>query len=150
MAYFIFIKNSENILSSLYKIAENQQDLDNIIKNEFQVDYSILEDTPQNFEDVRLSKKIVLTYNNNTINYETIPFIFHKKEDLENYINNFKSQIKDFLEINSNHVYFNMWNNYLNQLNQLNLSNLVFPLNKSLEQYFSDLNQTYLHPLQLP
>jgi hypothetical protein len=150
MAYFIFIKNSENIISSLHKIAENQQVLDNIIKNEFQVNYTILEDTQQNFEDVRLSKKIVAKYNNNTINYEITQTIFNKKEDLENYINNFKSQIKSFLDANLDHVYFNMWNNYLSQLNQLNLSSFVFPLNKSLEQYFSDLNQTYLHPLQLP
>ena len=100
MAYFIFIKNSENIISSLHKIAENQQVLDNIIKNEFQVNYTILEDTQQNFEDVRLSKKIVAKYNNNTINYEITQTIFNKKEDLENYINNFKSQIKSFLDAN--------------------------------------------------
>jgi hypothetical protein len=36
------------------------------------------------------------------------------------------------------------------QLNNLNLDSITYPLNKSLEQYFSDLGQTSLNPLQIP
>lgn len=150
MSYFIFSKNTENITGSLYRIAENLQDLNNIIKVEFQTNYTIIEDTQQNFEDVVLSKKTVISYNNNNIFYDTVPLKFYKEEELQNYINNLKLQIKSFLENNSNHIYFNKWNNYLNQLNQFSLSNFTFPLNQSLEQYFKDQNKPFLNPLQLP
>jgi hypothetical protein len=36
------------------------------------------------------------------------------------------------------------------QLNNLNLDSITYPLNKSLEQYFNDLGQPSLNPLQIP
>jgi hypothetical protein len=45
---------------------------------------------------------------------------------------------------------YDMWNNYYNQLNTLNLDNITFPFNQSLEQYFNNLGQPSLSPLQLP
>ena len=61
-----------------------------------------------------------------------------------------KKQIKQFIEYNPNHSLFTLWNNYYNQLDSLNLDNITYPLNKSLEQYFSDLGQPSLNILQLP
>jgi hypothetical protein len=40
--------------------------------------------------------------------------------------------------------------NYYTQLNNLNLDNITYPLNKSLEQYLSDLGQPSYNILQLP
>jgi hypothetical protein len=148
MSYFIFLNNSNNIEGTLYKIAENQSDLNNL--NISQPLYHIIEDSQNNFDLVKYGNKTVDKYINNDMFFTDISIIFDKKEDLQGYINSFKSQIKLFLDSNKNHPLFNTWQNYYNQLNNLNLNNISYPLNMSLEQYFKDQNQTSLSPLQLP
>jgi hypothetical protein len=148
MAYFIFNKDSDNIDGSIYKIAENEFDLNNlnIIKN----DYKIIEDSEINFNEVRLGIKNVVKYNNNTITYTNSNNFFSRKDELQICIDSFKEQIKQFTNNNPNHQLFSKWNDYYNQLNNLNLDNIIYPLNKSLEQYFNDLGQLSLNTLQLP
>jgi hypothetical protein len=165
MSYFIFTKNTENVEGSLYKIAESQFDLDslNIDKNS----YTIIEDSQFNFNLVKYHNKKVLKYNNNTITYADSQIVFEDhiiissktgeqivictaKIFLKDYIEKVKNQIKQFLNNNNNHVLFSKWNNYYNQLDSLNLDTITYPLNKSLEQYFNDLGQPSLNPLQIP
>jgi hypothetical protein len=164
MSYFIFLKNVDNVEGTIYKIAENQFDLDNlnIIKNS----YEIIEDSLSNFELVKYNNKLPIKYNNKSIIYNDIEINFvdeiftdkngvqivitSAKNTLKDYIENFKNQIKIFTNNNKNHALFNRWDNYYNQLNSLNLDNISYPLNKSLEQYFKDENLTSLNPLQLP
>jgi len=164
MSYFIFLKDRNNVEGTIYKIAENQFDLDNlnIIKNS----YEIIEDSLSNFELVKYNNKLPIKYNNKNIIYTDIEINFvdetftdkngvqivitSAKKKLKDYIENFKNQIKNFTNNNKNHVLFNRWDNYYNQLNSLNLDNISYPLNKSLEQYFKDQNLTSLNPLQLP
>jgi hypothetical protein len=148
MSYFIFIKNLDNIEGTLYRIAENQNDLNNL--NITQADYKIIEDLQSNFDLVKYGNKFPEKYNSNNITYIDQTVAFTIKEKLESYVNNFKNEIKQFTNNNPNHPLFNKWNNYYNQLNNLNLDNITYPLNKSLEQYFNDLNQPSLNPLQLP
>ena len=147
MSYFIFIKNSDNIEGTLYRIAENESDLNNLVINKS--DYKIIEDSQENFNAVKLNTKMVLKYNGDVITYLNNTPSFKDKISLFNYIEDFKNRIKQFNDNNQNHPLFNVWNNHYNQLNSLNLDNLTYPLNKSLEQYFNDLNQTALNPLQL-
>jgi hypothetical protein len=149
MSYIIFSKNSDNVVGSLYKIAENQSDLDNLNINKD--DYKIIEDNQENFNFLKFNLKYAEKYNNNTIVYIDNDLVaFNTQQHLTTYINNYKNIIKQFLDKNPNHSLFNRWNNYYNQLNNLNISTIEFPLNKSLEQYFSDINQPSFHPLQLP
>jgi len=148
MAYFIFLKNSDNIENTCYRIAENQSDLNNLNIN--QSDYKIIEDTQENFNTVKYGTKSLNKYNNNTIFFTDILISFDKKEQLQNYINNFKNQIEQFTNNNINHPLYNRWNDYYNQLNVLDLDSIQYPLDKSLEQYFKDQNQTSLSPLQTP
>jgi len=160
MAYFIFTKNKDNIEGNLYKIAETESDLNNL--NILKSDYTIIQDSQENFNDVKFFKKRVKFYNDNIISYENISELFEDqinknntliltgKDKLKNYINSFTSQIKHFTDNNPNHSLFNRWNDYYNQLNNLDLNSITYPLNKSLEQYFNDLNQPSLNPLQLP
>jgi hypothetical protein len=147
MAYFIFTKDLDNITGSIYRIAENESDLNNmnIEKNV----YKIIEDTDSNFELVKLGKKFPEKYVNNSITYISNEFKFNL-ENLKNYIEEYKKNIFQFLNNNRNHVLFNRWNDYYNQLNTLNLENITYPLNVSLEQYFKDQNLTSLNPLQIP
>jgi len=148
MSFFIFLKNMDNIDATLYKVAENQSDLNNL--NITQADYKIIEDSQFNFNLIKFGNKFPFKYNSNTITYvdQTISYI--TKESLSSYVNQYKNLIKQFTDNNPNHPLFNTWNNYYSQLNNLNLDSITYPLNKSLEQYFNDLGQPSLHVLQLP
>jgi hypothetical protein len=147
MSYFIFGKNLDNIEKTIYRIAENQSDLNNL--NISQPDYKIIEDSQSNFDLVKYGNKFPDKYNNNIITYIDQTVLFKDKNELQNYVNNFKKQIKQFTDNNPNHPLFSRWNDYYNQLNNLNLDSIVYPLNKSLEQYFNDLGQSSLSPLQI-
>jgi len=150
MAYFVFGKNLDNINNTIYRIAENENDLNNL--NVTQSDYKIIEDSQSNFNLVKFMNKFPEKYVGNTITYiDQIPSIaFPSKKELQEYVNNIKENIKQFTDNNPNHPLFDRWNNYYNQLNTLNLDTVSYPLNKSLEQYFNDLGQTSLNPLQIP
>ena len=148
MAYFVFLKNSDGVEGSLCHIAETKFDLDNLNINKSE--YKIIEESQSNFDLVKYGNKNIIKYNNNNISFSDTSIIFDKKEYLDNYINNFKIQIKHFLNNNLKHPLYEIWNNFYIQLNNLNLNNITYPLNKSLEQYFKDQNQISLHPLQLP
>ena len=149
MSFFIFIKDFDNISGSfLYKIAENQNDLNNLNIN--QSDYKIIEDSQENFNAVKYRTKSISKYNNNEIFYNNDTPKFLNKEKLQEHINGSFAAINDFLYSNKNHSQYNQWNNYKNQLNSLNLNSIEYPLNKSLEQYFYDLGQPSYNILQLP
>jgi hypothetical protein len=148
MAYFIFLKDFDNVEGSLYRIAENESDLNNL--NIIKSSYKIIEDIKENFNEVKYGTKAVEKYNNNQIFYVNISTKFVDKQTLQKYVYNLSNQIQNFLNSNSNHPLYNQWNNYKNQLNNLNLNNLTYPLNESLEKYFNDLGQPSLSSLQLP
>ena len=148
MAYFVFIKNMDDLEGSLYRIAENLSDLNNL--NIMKDDYKIIEDTQTNFNNVKFEVKNILKYNGETITYIDNTPMFKIKSNLEFEINLDKETIKNFLNNNINHPLYNRWNNYYNQLNNLNLDSITYPLNKSLEQYFNDLGQPSYNILQLP
>jgi len=148
MSYFIFLKEFDNMEGSLYNIAENLSDLNNLNINK--LNYKIIEDTQDNFNAVKFGTKFPLKYNNDLITFVDITSLIKNKLTLEIQIKNKVEIIKQFLDNNSNHPLFNQWNNYLNQLNNLNLDSITYPLNKSLEQYFNDLGQPSFNILQLP
>jgi hypothetical protein len=148
MAYFLFSKDSDNINGTLYRIYENQNDLNN--SNINQNVYKIIEDSQENFNLCKFGNKLPISYNNNNIVYENINAVFLSKEHLLNYINNIKNNINDFINNNPNHPSLSIWKNYYNQINNLNLDSITYPLNKSLEQYFNDLGQPSFNILQLP
>jgi hypothetical protein len=147
MSYFIFLPNLDNVDGTLYRIAENQSDLNNL--NISQSQYKIIEDTQSNFDSVKYGNKTA-KYNNNTIIYIDQIILLRNKEELESLIISLKKQIKQFTDNNPNHSLFNRWNDYYNQLNSLNLDSIEYPLTKSLEQYFKDQGQISLSTLQLP
>jgi len=148
MAYFIFSKDSSGVENTLYRIAENQSDLNNIITE--QSLYKIIEDSQNNFDAVKYGTKNAISYNGNTISYLDSSASFSEKKYLLNYVTDYKIKIDSFLQNNPNHPLIQKWSNYYTQLNNLNLDAIVYPINSSLEQYFKDQNQTSLSPLQLP
>jgi hypothetical protein len=148
MAYFIFLKNFNNLSGSFYKMAENLSDLNNL--NIFEDDYKIIEDTQENFNLVKFNIKNVVKYSGDTITYGDNDCFIKNKKNMEIDINYNKKLIERFLENNPNHLLFNRWNNYLNQLNNVNVDLITYPLNKTLQEYFNDLGQPSYNILQLP
>jgi len=148
MSFFIFFKNCDNKNGVLYRIAENQNDLNNL--NIIQSDYKIIEDSQENFNAVKYNTKTIDKYSDNEIFYVNNSMKFVDKKTLQEYINNLSFLIQSFLNSNLNHPLYNQWNNYNNQITNLNLDNITYPLNKSLEQYFNDLGQPSFNILQLP
>ena len=152
MAYFIFNKDSDNKEGVLYKIAANQTDLNNLNINKDL--YKIIEVTDLNFNDVRLFKKTIISYNGETINYRNSSdenINVTKLKDLE--ILHFSNirQINSFLESNQNHPDFKKWNDYSKQLQSINLNDISLPLTKHFEQYLEEnLGIIVLNTLQLP
>jgi hypothetical protein len=148
MAYFIFLKNLDNVSGTICKIAENQSDLNNL--NITQSDYKIIENSESNFNLVKLGNKHIDKYNNNDIIYSDQSNSFENKNNLQCHVDNLKKQIKEFTDSNKNHPLYDRWNNYYNQLKDLNLDSITYPFNTSLEQYFNDLGQPSLNILHLP
>ena len=149
MSYFIFQKNSQDIQGTLYRIAENNSDLN--LLNIDKKDYLIIEDSLDNFNAVKYGYKFAEKYDNdNKIVFIEHNEIYNNKESLLSYLYNVKYSIKNFLDNNKNHLQFNSWYNYYLQLDYLNTSSIIYPLNKSLEQYFNDLGQPSYNILQLP
>jgi hypothetical protein len=148
MSYFIFSKNLDNNEGTLYRIAENQYDFNNL--NIISSEYKIIEDTEFNFNSIKYRTKYIEKYNENNIVYVDLKIIFSKKEELSKYINDYKDHISPFLKNNPDHLLYNKWNDFYYQLSNLNLDNISYPLNMSLEQYFKEQNQISLNPLQLP
>ena len=147
MAYFIFQKDRDGMEGTLYRIAENESSLNNL--NIEKSHYKIIEETENNFNLVKYSNKSVFCYNQNIITYKDEIRNFTKKS-LEQYINNYKKQILNYLDVNKNHALFNIWNDNYNQLDNFNLNSIEYPFNKSLEQHFKDQNLPSFSPLQIP
>ena len=157
MAYLIFNKDLENIQGSLIYIAANEADRDNL--NVFLNDVKVIEVDTQTFQDVQLSKKVAISYSGNNVTYENRDVLgddgrklngFVNKTSLQNYIDNFIERINMYLDADANHADYSKWNSYKSQLENLDLDGITYPLDKSLEQHFSDNSQTVLHPLQIP
>jgi hypothetical protein len=160
MAYFIFLNNKDNVDGTLYRIAENQNDLNDL--NIVLSDYKIIEDSQVFFDAVKYGTKQIVKYNNNLIISEDLEIkyidivnkdgkiILFAKQLLGIDISVCKESIHVFLKNDKNHPQFEKWNSYYNQLNSLNLDSIQFPLNCSLEQYFKNQGLVSLNPLQLP
>jgi hypothetical protein len=148
MSYFIFGKNLDNINGTIYRIAENQSDFNNL--NITLSVYEVIEDSQSNFDLVKYGNKFPIKYNNNVITYIDQTNSFINEQVLQVYIDNYKNEIKQFTNNNPNNPLLSVWENYYNQLSNLDLKSISYPLNTSLEQYFNDQNQPSLNPLQLP
>ena len=104
MSFFIFLNNLDNVEGTLYKIAENQSDLNNL--NITPSVYKIIEESQSNFDLVKFGNKCAVKYNNNNITFIDQATSFVNKEELKLYIDEFKYQIKQFTDNNPNHSLF--------------------------------------------
>jgi len=151
MAYLICIKDQDDRQGSLCKIAENENDLNILIKEKGL--YKIIEISEQDFNDLKIGLKRFIKYNNNDITFENFEGqSFINKQGIKTHIDILKKSINSFLknEFNSTHVYYSKWKTYHDQLDTINVDNIEVPLNIPFEKYLSDNNIQPLNLLQLP
>jgi len=148
MAYFIFTKNLNNEENTLYRIAENLSDLNNL--NIDQSNYKIIEVTQNNFNDVKFGLKFPKSYNENSITFIDVDSSLLNKKVTEKILTNLKEKINEFLKENKNHILYSVWNNYYIELNSFDSETITYPLNKSLEKHLSDLGKNSYSIFQLP
>jgi len=156
MSYFIFQKNMDNIEGSLFRIAENSSDLNSL--NLIESDYKIIEDSLENFNNVKLNLKAVVNYVDNAIIYQDAVNILTRDSLLLDILS-IKKSIEVFNVNGKNNPLFGKINNYYNLIASLDV-NTVIPidvntgkqilLNKSLEKYLHDLGNDVINTLQIP
>jgi hypothetical protein len=147
MSYFVYNKNSGN---QIYKIAENDADLNQLIG--IGEDYLIIPASETDFNSVKLNLKHIINYDGLSNKFTDNTWQF-TTESLEDYIKNVCNQIQYFLNANPNHPKYQQFFNYFNYLKSL-IVVIIIPsggsLNMSLEQYIQNQGQPYYSTLQIP
>ena len=163
MAKAIFRLNSENEPNSLYRIARDENFL-NSNKNFDNSNYTILDITEDQFNDIKLNEIMVLSHNGSTIvtqrvdgsdstDSDTPPnapaeyVYFGNENDLKAYINVQINELTAYSENNSSHPISTLIDTYVEWLRNLDTSSV--PLNISLEKYASQQGQEPISILEL-
>lgn len=148
MSYFIFQKNMDGVVNSLYRIADNENDLNNLNINKS--DYKIVQDSQGIYNNVRYNKIRVTKYTGNNVSFENLNFNYKAAIELNNYVQNVLQTIKFFLNNNPNHVDYVKWKNYYDQLLNFDYKSITYPFTISIEEHFQNISQPSLNPLQVP
>ena len=144
MKYCVFNKSNND----LYKIVENEIDYNNL--NIFHPEYIKFEINVEDYLSLKYYKKEAKLINGVPVLTNFTYPKFLNKSQLNFYIDYFKNNIKNFLKNNKNHISFQKWTNFLAQFETFNTETVQYPLEKSLEEHFYDLNLISLNPLELP
>lgn len=148
MAYFIYNPQAAN---QIYKIAENDTDLNSLDLPQNQ--YTIINASQNDFDEVKLNNKYVLNYNGSSVQVENLTLTF-TREQLNEYIKNFITNINNYLVGHPQNIKKQQWLDYRNFLQTLNVYNIIVPPQKeligSLELYLKNNGNTYYNLLQLP
>jgi hypothetical protein len=147
MALFIFAKNSDDIIGSLYRISPNQSDY-NSNKNWNDELYDIVTVSDSDYNEVRLGKKGVIKKIGNEVFYSDSGYEFKTQDELTHYIKNMISCLNEYLVNNSSKPLASKVITYLNYLKSVDVSLIItnpdlstnpivegVPLNSSLEEY---------------
>jgi hypothetical protein len=152
MAIFIFSKNSNNQLSSLYRIASSQSVYD--ANKNWQDDlYDLITVEDTNYNSVKLGTKYVVSKNENEVVYENCIVQFINKKQLTDHINSVIPIFEMWIISNNLKPFASTVTTYLNYIKSIDISSLSIteetPLNSSLESYVENQGITAVHPLEL-
>ena len=160
MAYLLFNKDQENVLSTFQKLIANDTELANVQPP--QAEYKIIDCSDDDFNAVKFREKWPTHYSGDTCYFETIDLDYPEKSDpsittvgydqetMQSQLDESKSIISKWLHQHGEHPDYDKWNNYYNELNSLDISGWSYPTLKALEKELSDRGQTSLSYLQLP
>ena len=167
MAIFIFAKNSDNQVGSLYKIADNQTNYD-ANKNWDDDMYDLVTVSDSDFNSVKLRNKSVVSKNGSTVTYDDVIWKYNLSSVLQNDIDSKIKELENWLSLNSSKPMASGVTTYLNYLKGLDAASIITdpsaeatfddsnntfsdgtPLSMSLESYAESQGQTVYSPLQL-
>jgi hypothetical protein len=149
---FIFVKNLEDKMGSLYRIAKNDQELNSF--NLFIENYKIIEVTDEDWNNVVTNSKQAISYNsNNIISYEDLDisisdeFSFVKEIELR--VNIIEKNIEKYNDSSLKSSWIT-YKNYLLSLDPRGREDVTYPINSSIEKIAVDNGIEIFHPLQFP
>jgi hypothetical protein len=167
MAIFIFLKNSDNVENSIFKIAANQT-VYNENKNWDDSKYDLVTVSDAEFNEVKLGNKIVKSKNGNVVTYENAVYRFHLAKDIKAVIDNKIAIAEEYVKLHPSKPMTPSVNTWINYLKSLDPNNMVTepsagatfnndtlswsdgtPLTTSIEVYATSQGQTAISELEL-
>ena len=148
MAIFIFLKKSNNVLGSVYRIASDQAAYD---ANKSWTDdlYDIVTVPYNDFLDLRLGRKVVLSKNENTITYADSSCGYSDSKELASTIKSMIDNIDAWLENNSSKPLASTVTTYKNYIKSIDVNSITYPFENSVEFYAQSQGITPIHFLEL-
>lgn len=146
MAYFITTKGDK---TRIYRIAADDTAKDNLIITNIDNVYDVISVSDDEYNYLKNNTKYITAYNGSNYTFVDCD-ISLVQEDLENYIDSVKKQLRTAIEGYSSHPDNSSWQSYYNYLDNLDFSSLTYPINSSWEKYCLDNSISFVHPLQLP
>ena len=157
MAIFIFLKNS----SDIYRIAENKDVMDQN-KNFFDDQYDLVTVNQEDFNNIRLNKKTIVSRVGDTVTLEDLTVSFSESSKMQENINSIISVMDNYLIGNSNKPMASDIITYKNYIQTINPTTLItdedfsktppippIPLNSSVEEYVENQGIKAISVLQL-
>jgi len=143
MAYAIIINNQ------IYKIASNEQEKNDLNVSENSVTIEI---SDSDFTKIKNNTGAISIVDNNiTVTDDGSRGVIETAEILQNYIDNLKIVLKDFIDAgNSNKSILTQVNNYYNALVSFDTTSISYPLNITWEEYCAQNSIPYINTLQIP
>ena len=145
MAYLIV-----NDLEGLYKIAENDTDLNSL--NVCFPPYTTIDISDSDF--LKIKQDLVdVNISNGSATFtdrDFTPYLIEVNEVLLPHHKNIIESCKIFLDKNPSNAFYTKCQNYYNYLKTLDYSSLPSSIDKTWEHYCQENSIAYIHPLQIP
>jgi len=145
MAHFIY-NPGQSDKTQPYKIAENDSAKSKMNITEAFVTIPV---TDLEFNYIKQDVKRISGYDGNAFTFEDVFHEIADADQLNSIIQNTIKEINDWLEVNSNHADYAVWNTYKTTLENFNTSSITYPLNTSWNKYCEDNNIAYKSLLEL-
>jgi hypothetical protein len=153
MSYYVF-NNIENLNGTLFRIAENLEDLNIIVNQNNHKYYKIINNNSVDFNSVRKEIKIPVKFVGDQVIFldKDLDLQHDTVKIVQDLIIQTKKPIKDWLDTHKEHVSYSKWNNFYNQLSNINLNSISYPTKLTLGEIFTSINSNsiFLNNLELP
>lgn len=167
MAIFVFLKNSDDVENSIFRIAANQTVLDEN-KNWDENIYDVLTVSDNDFNEVKLGNKIIKSKNGSTVTYETPVYKYYLAKDIQAALDTKIAAFETYAKAHPSKPMTTSVNTWITYLKSLDPSTMVTepsadatfdndtlswsngtPLTTSIEAYANSQGQTVVSVLEL-
>lgn len=124
MAKVLFLKDSENAVGSVFRIAANDAEVANLNIVDTSL-YTIKDISDADFNAVRLNEKEIVSYSGDTINTSSLDINFFYQSDLQRKIDVTVSLLDKALTDYPSNPNASKWTAYKNAITGINVSSLI-------------------------